>query len=95
MRDGFLEPRTDLGDGAHRFFGQISVHLVTQPQIDTAIPQPANPDINFAVVNLLKLNCEISSVVHNQLLSEITELNGKQLHASSWRRVELAAVVST
>jgi hypothetical protein len=65
MRDSFLYPRDDFIDGSHVILGQVAVHLVAQPYIDTAVPKPANLHVDFAVVDLLQFDGQVRSVSHD------------------------------
>jgi hypothetical protein len=65
MRNGILEPGDDFGYGRHSLFRQKAVHLVAQPHLNSGIPEPANPHVDFAIVYFLKFNGE----THNHLLS--------------------------
>jgi hypothetical protein len=40
-------------------FRQVAVHIVPKPDLDAAVPEPANSYVDFAVVNPLKLDGEI------------------------------------
>ena len=53
MGDRFLEPRQDFGHRVDGLFRQIAVDLVSQAQLNAAIPEPADFDVNLAVVDFL------------------------------------------
>src|SRR6266568_5396185 len=55
MRNRLLEPGKDFAHGPNILFCQIAVHVVAQTHVDSAVPQPANPDVDFAVIDFLKL----------------------------------------
>jgi hypothetical protein len=59
MRDGFLKPRDDIGGGSQALFRQVAAHFVAKPHLNAAVPKPADLDINFTLVNLLKFDCQI------------------------------------
>ena len=65
MRDRFLYPRDDFIDGWYVTLGQVAVHLVAQPYIDTAVPKPANLHVDLAVVDILKLDGQVRNVSHD------------------------------
>jgi hypothetical protein len=55
LRDDYT-PRFGEGDGN----GLVAIHIVSTPDLDAAVPEPADPYLDFAVVNLLKLDGEIA-----------------------------------
>jgi hypothetical protein len=59
VRDCLLKPRNNLGRGLHSLFRQIAIHFIAEADIDAGIPQPANPYIDFAVVDFLKFYSQI------------------------------------
>jgi hypothetical protein len=59
MGDGFLKPRDNLGYRFYALFCQVAVHFVAQPDINAAVPKPSDLDVNFDVIDLLKLNSQI------------------------------------
>jgi len=54
MRDCRLKPRDDLGRGLHSLFRQIAIYFIAEANIDAGVPEPANPYVDFAVVDFLK-----------------------------------------
>jgi hypothetical protein len=63
MRYGFLQPRQNVRDCPNDLLCQKSVHFVAQPNIDAAIPQPADLDVDFAIVDGLKLGGEVPALI--------------------------------
>jgi len=63
MRDGLLQPRNNVRHRTHVLFRQEAVRFIAKAAFDSAIPKPANPYVDFAVVYLLKF-----AEVHNILL---------------------------
>ena len=59
MRNGLLQPGQDSRGVAERFFRQEAVDFVAQAHLDAAVPQPADAEVDFAVVDLLQFNGEI------------------------------------
>jgi hypothetical protein len=55
VRDGYLEPGDNVGHRLDVLFRQVAFQGIAEPQIDTAIPQPTDLDIDLAVVDLLQL----------------------------------------
>jgi hypothetical protein len=47
VRNGLLEPRRDSLYRREGFFRQKAVHFIAQAHLDTAVPKPANPDVDF------------------------------------------------
>ena len=89
MGNGLLEPRQDFGGGGYCFGGFEAVHLVGEPHLDSTIPQPAYANVDFAVVDLLKLNREIR---HD--LTDSVQLLSRRALSSAARRVETPALHS-
>ena len=54
MRDSLLQPRNNFINGSHALFSQIAVHFVAKPDLESAIPEPANSHVDFAVVDFLQ-----------------------------------------
>ena len=63
MRDGPLEPRYNIGHRPHVLFSQEAVRFIAKLHFDSAIPNPANPEVDFAVVYLLKFAAEIHNIL--------------------------------
>lgn len=59
MRNGLLKPGNDFINRSHVPFRQIAVHIVAKPDLNSAIPEPTNSHIDFAVVDFLKLGGEV------------------------------------
>ena len=59
MRIRVLQPGNNLGNRPNGLFRQVAVHVVPKPDLDAAVPEPANSYVDFAVVDLLKLDGEI------------------------------------
>ena len=55
MGDDLLQPRHNICHAGHSFFREEAVHFIAQAHFDSAVPKPANSDIDFAVVYSLKL----------------------------------------
>src|SRR5579884_2646083 len=55
MRDRFLQPREDFVNRFDIRLGLETVHSVSEANVDAAVPKPADFDVDFAVINLLKL----------------------------------------
>jgi hypothetical protein len=49
VRNGLLQPGQDSRGVAERFFRQEAVDFVAQADLDAAVPQPADADVDFAV----------------------------------------------
>jgi hypothetical protein len=54
MCNRLLQPRSDFGGGPDSFLCGKAGHLVAQPDLDAAIPKPADPDVDLAVVDFLE-----------------------------------------
>jgi hypothetical protein len=48
---------------ANGFLGQEAVPLIAEPDLNSAIPKPANSDVDFGVVYLLQLNGKVHTVI--------------------------------
>ena len=59
MRNRLLQPGNNLGNRPNGLFRQVAVHVVPKSDLDPAVPEPANSYVDFAVVDLLKLDGEI------------------------------------
>jgi hypothetical protein len=59
MSNRLLQPGNNLGNHPNGLFRQVAVHVVPKPDLDAAVPEPANSYVDFAVVDLLKLDGEI------------------------------------
>jgi hypothetical protein len=56
MRNRLLQPGNNLGNRHNRLFRKVAVHVVPKPDLDAAVPEPANSYVDFAVVDLLALS---------------------------------------
>ena len=65
MRNSLLQPGDNLGNRLDALLRQVAVHVVPKPDLDTAVPEPGNSYVNFAVVDLLKLG---GKGIHNPMM---------------------------
>ena len=63
VRDGLLKPRNRLVYRLHVLGRLVAVHLVAERHVDAAVPQPANPDIDFAIVDPLEFDGKVYCVL--------------------------------
>jgi DNA-binding PadR family transcriptional regulator len=50
VRDRLLKPGHDLRCGWDALLREIPVDVVSHPDVDSSVPQPADPDVDFAIV---------------------------------------------
>jgi hypothetical protein len=65
MGNCLLEPRNYFVHGTHSLLGLKAFHFISEPYVDSAIPEPSNPHVDFAVVNPLKLDRKVG---HDDIL---------------------------
>ena len=53
VRYRFLEPGNDVGHGRDVLGRVVAAHIIAKPDVDSAVPKPANSDVDFAVVDFL------------------------------------------
>jgi hypothetical protein len=65
-----LKPGNDVASGGDVFFCEVSVHLVPKANIDSAVPQPTDAYIDFALIDplqfVLKHDLTVQTAVHPQ-----------------------------
>ena len=67
--DCLLYPRNDFGYGSNGLLRQKAVLFVTEPYFYAGVPKPADLQVDFAVVDFLKFDCQIRAFVHGLLRS--------------------------
>ncbi len=72
MRNRLLQPRNNLGNRANGLFREITVHVIPEPDLDAAVPEPANSYVDLAAADLLKLDGEIGRSVVDGYWSDRT-----------------------
>jgi hypothetical protein len=50
MSNRLLQLGNNLGNRPNGLFGQVTVHIIPKADLDTAVPEPANSYVEFAVV---------------------------------------------
>src|SRR5580692_6896565 len=70
VRDCLLKPGNDVRRGGDVFFCEVAVHLVPKANIDSAVPQPTDAHIDFALIDplqlVLKHDFTVQTAVHPQ-----------------------------
>src|SRR5689334_7261492 len=89
VSDRFLKPGDDVGHARDRLLCQKAVHLVAESQFDSAVPEPADPGVDFAVVNFLKLDFEVRTIGHDLLWRGGRPLTALPPGTSKWHRLSM------
>jgi hypothetical protein len=56
-----LEPRNDFVHGTYGLLGLKAVHFIAESYIDSGVPNPSDPHVDFTIVNLLKLDSQVKN----------------------------------
>jgi len=82
IRDGLLQPGPDPGGVGERFFRKKTVHFIAQADGYADVPEPANADVDFAIVDSLEFGREIATAVSDRLQDSAESPDRKSSSAS-------------